>query len=79
MQESFYILPGPAACRIALLADLHNRPCPEALTSLRARKPDLICIAGDFVHGFGSESSQRERASLTDRPVIFLSGMTCDA
>ena len=52
MQESFYTLPGPAACRIALLADLHNRPCTEALASLRARRPDMICIAGDFVHGF---------------------------
>lgn len=52
MQESFIKLPGPAACRIALLADLHNRPCEEALASLRRTKPDLICIAGDFVHGF---------------------------
>jgi hypothetical protein len=52
MQESFYTLPGPAACRIALLADLHSRPCEEALASLRARRPDMICVAGDFVHGF---------------------------
>ncbi len=52
MQERFYSLPGPAPCRIALLADLHNRPCEEALASLRARRPALICVAGDFVHGF---------------------------
>ena len=52
MQERFLSLPGPNIGRIALLADLHNRPCTEALDSLRARKPALICIAGDFVHGF---------------------------
>ena len=51
MQETFYTLPGPRALRLALVSDLHDRPGDEALASLRRRKPDLICIVGDFVLG----------------------------
>lgn len=49
MQETFYHLPVPLT--IALLADLHDRPYHAIEASLRARKPDMICIAGDFIHG----------------------------
>ena len=51
MVESFYSLPGPARLRIALVSDLHERPFERVLASVRARKPDLICIPGDFIHG----------------------------
>ena len=51
MLESFYRLPGPERLRVALVCDLHGRSPDAVLASLRARKPELICIAGDFVHG----------------------------
>ena len=51
MRESFYRLPGPEKVRLALVSDLHGRPYGAALASLRERRPDLICVAGDFVHG----------------------------
>ena len=51
MQETFYTLPGPRDLRLALAADLHDHPGDEALASLRRWRPDLICIAGDFVLG----------------------------
>ena len=51
MVESFYTLPGPARLRIALVSDLHARPFEAALASLRAHKPALICIPGDFIRG----------------------------
>ena len=51
MRESFYRLPGPEKVRLALVSDLHGRPYDAALASLRERRPDLICVAGDFVHG----------------------------
>ena len=51
MKESFYRLPGPRPLRLALVADLHGQAPDAVLASLRRRKPDLICVAGDFVHG----------------------------
>lgn len=49
MVETVYQLPVP--CRIALIADSHNRPVPKLLESLEKNKPDIICIAGDFIVG----------------------------
>ena len=51
MRESFYRLPGPQRLRIALVSDLHGQPFGAVLASLRERRPGLICVAGDFVHG----------------------------
>ena len=51
MEESFYRLPGPGRLRVALVSDLHARPFGAVISSLRAREPALICVAGDFVHG----------------------------
>lgn len=36
---------------IALLADLHERPAGPVFDSLRTRRPDIICIAGDMFQG----------------------------
>ena len=36
--------------RIALLADLHDREFSWITDSLKAHKPEIICIAGDVVH-----------------------------
>ena len=51
VEESFYRLPGPERLRIALVSDLHGRPYGAVISSLRARRPDLVCVAGDFIHG----------------------------
>lgn len=50
MRESFYIVPGCPA-RVALVSDLHERPFDAALASLEKNRPDLICVAGDFLFG----------------------------
>ena len=49
MQETFYSFPVPLS--IALVADLHDHPYTDIISSLQINKPDIICIAGDFTHG----------------------------
>ena len=49
MQETFYSFPVPLS--IALVADLHDHPYTDIISSLQTNKPDIICIAGDFTHG----------------------------
>ena len=66
MKESFYRLPGPRPLRLALVADLHGQAPDAVLASLRRRKPDLICVAGDFVHGV----PPRAGLKLEERPDI---------
>ena len=48
LRETIYTMPVPAS--IALVADTHNHPVDDVLESIRRHKPDLICIAGDFVY-----------------------------
>ncbi|MBQ9542759.1 metallophosphoesterase [Ruminococcus sp.] len=48
MRDTIYRYNTPL--RIALLADLHDRELGWITDSLKARKPDIICIAGDVVH-----------------------------
>ena len=50
MQETFWAVKG-CPLRIALVCDLHERPFGEVVRSLRRQRPELICIAGDFVYG----------------------------
>lgn len=49
MQETFYKCSAPV--RIALLTDLHERPFQPVQDSLLRHHPDIICIAGDVIHG----------------------------
>ena len=49
MVETVYRIPG--APRLALLADLHGRPYDHVIASVRAHRPSLICLAGDFIYG----------------------------
>ncbi len=49
MKETVYIIPN--APRLALLADLHNKPHPSIISSLKEHRPSLICVAGDVVYG----------------------------
>ena len=48
MIETVYRIPG--APRLALLGDFHSGDPEPVLASLKARRPDLICIAGDVVY-----------------------------
>lgn len=48
MVETDYFVPG--APRLALLTDFHNGDPRPVLRSLRQRRPELICIAGDVVY-----------------------------
>ena len=41
----------PGAPRLALLADLHGRDPAPVLASVKAYRPELIAIAGDFIYG----------------------------
>lgn len=51
MQESVLRLNAPLRERIALVSDLHDRPCGAVLASLEKQRPTLICVTGDFVLG----------------------------
>ena len=48
IRETFYHLQSPIS--IALVTDTHNRPANDVIRSIRKQKPDIICIAGDFVY-----------------------------
>ena len=53
MQETVYQVSAPLRGEswLALLTDLHDRSPRLLLPSLRSHRPDLILIAGDFLHG----------------------------
>ena len=48
MKDTIYKYNTPL--HIALLADLHDREFGWIVESLKAQKPEIICIAGDVVH-----------------------------
>ena len=50
MQETEYS-PG-LPLTVALLSDTHDGDEEPVLRSLRARKPDVICVAGDVIYGY---------------------------
>ena len=50
MRETVYSVLGCPA-QIALVTDLHETPFEAVLASLRKNRPELICVAGDFVFG----------------------------
>ena len=49
MLSSFYRFPTPF--KLALISDCHNKAFFGLTESLRQNRPEVICIAGDFVHG----------------------------
>lgn len=67
MRETRYHVGAP--CSIALLTDLHNRPCRTVLDSLAVNRPDIICVAGDLVHGL-----VRNTLNEQDRSIALLKG-----
>ena len=50
LQETYYCVPG-CPLRLALVSDLHERPFDAVLASLERNRPELICVAGDFLYG----------------------------
>lgn len=70
MRESFYRLPGPQRVRLALVSDLHGRPCGAVLASLQERRPGLICIPGDFVHGVAPRTGHTLEAQPSVLPFF---------
>ena len=55
MQETYYTVPG-CPLRLALVSDLHERPFDAVLASLERNRPELICVAGDFLYGRPSQT-----------------------
>lgn len=68
MVETFYELPVPAT--IALAADLHNAEPAPALASLRARRPALICVAGDLIRGGARNATPIDEAQPNVLPFL---------
>ena len=50
--------------RVALAADLHNKPCERYIAALSAENPDLICIAGDLMECFAPDDLSAKLADL---------------
>ena len=75
MQETFYTLYTPVDLRLALVADLHSFPGDEALASLEKQRPELICVAGDFVLG----RAPREGLKLERSPETMAFFRACAA
>lgn len=48
----------PCRLRIALVADLHDRPCEPLLGALREQQPDMIAIAGDLLERFAPDDGE---------------------
>lgn len=55
-----YTIPTNRPCRlrIALVADLHDRPCEPLLGALREQQPDMIAIAGDLLERFEPDDGE---------------------
>ena len=66
MKDTIYRYNTPL--RIALLADLHDREFGRITDSLKAHKPDMICIAGDVVHRV---DTQTERLVIHQTKYVF--------
>lgn len=49
MIETYYSFNVP--CKLALIADSHDKLVPGLRQSLEKNQPDMICIAGDFIYG----------------------------
>lgn len=69
-----YFFTNKLFLKIALLADIHDQPCPGLLSSLKKNRPDIICVSGDFMMGFHPDSDRakkkmQQRRRLSSRPL----------
>ncbi len=69
MQETYYTIPG-CPLKIALVSDLHERPFASVVRSLYRNRPELICIAGDFVYGACSENLLKPEKAVHVLPFL---------
>lgn len=72
MVETTYYLNTPI--RLALLSDSHNTPCGQILRSLQRRRPDMITIAGDFVHGYAPADPKQLKMEESTAAMELLNG-----
>ncbi len=56
--------------RAAVVADLHDRPCPALLPLLREQKPDLIIIPGDLCEPLTEARLQDPTQAVPERPGL---------
>ena len=70
--ETTYKLPNCPAS-LALLSDLHNTDPAPILSSLRSRRPSLICITGDVLYGSRPEGDVSPLETQTN-VLPFLAG-----
>ena len=61
MKETFYATNCPL--RVALLADLHNKPYKSVIESLECQKPEMIAISGDVIFQY----TVRRRKSVLEK------------
>ena len=66
ISENYFFTQSPE--RVALLADIHDRPCPGLIKSLKRNRPDIICISGDFIVGFHPDSDRAKKWMKKWRP-----------
>ncbi|MBQ2255758.1 MAG: metallophosphoesterase [Clostridia bacterium] len=54
----------PRSLRIALVADLHNRPFDGMLDAVTRISPDLICIAGDLIEALDGTMDEKNASGF---------------
>ena len=72
MKISRYELPAniEKPCRLALIADLHDRDGEPVLTALERDKPDAVLIAGDLTNNNSAAVKARYKAFLSRSAAI---------
>ncbi len=58
--------------RAAVVADLHDRPCPQLLPALKAEAPDLILVPGDLCERLDEERLNHPTLPPPRRPGLML-------
>jgi len=69
LTNTIYHIPG-CPCTLALLSDSHNTNPAPILASLRAHRPDIICISGDFVYGSVPEHGLKMEESINAMELV---------
>lgn len=68
MVESYYCMDVP--CKLALITDSHDQPVLYLKESLEKNRPDVICIAGDFVYGHPPKNGLKMEESTNAMQLI---------
>lgn len=46
-----YLIQGNIKLCVALVADIHNKPCTALIREIQSHRLDIIAVAGDIVYG----------------------------